>query len=340
MISLLPPLPNGVKPIDRLGSLIQTVRIHLYVGDDFFLKLNPSALVVEPGQLSMDESVVVRAGQSSWQLPGHLLNRSTYFQVQLNGRYRPTRIDQQITFTLDQEWEQPLSNYIYFLRHQRLDTRITGDDYALALYLDDPDYLRLCNEAPRLSNKLMKRLRHQHKLKRLWSRLDQKGMTRRLYFSELSDSELELVLKHWPEQANYVEMAREWVVRKGIQLLPTIFFESPGIEVLSKLPYSSLWARWLLQSLRELEQARRGRAPYPTTFLLLGQTVERLTQNMILAGPKVELIDIVELPRDDAWYHRAVQCVRQAFLGYRRLVKTLSNQELKIKASCIGVLVD
>ena len=286
----------------------------------------------------MDLPVLIKSGESIWELDRGLLEKSSYFTSHLSGHYRLTQIDRKTTFILEAEWEGPLSDYIYFLKHRLVESRIIGDDYALALYLGDEDYLQLCDEAPKISGGLAKLLRHNHKLKKIWSKLDQRDMTRRLYFSELSDEEFDLVVKNWPKDANYVHAAQEWSIRRGIKNLPSIFSRSPSFGTLLKLPYSSVWALWFLQSLDDYEEVEKKKQRYTNVFMQLGRLIEQQTQKFILAPPTVELISLVNLPVDDAWIYQAVQYVRREFSGYQRKTKAIPTAELKLKAGCISVL--
>lgn len=284
------------------------------------------------------EPVVIKSGEKEWEIDRQLLDKSDYFTSHLSGRFRLTEIDQKPTFDLGAGWEDSLPNYIYFLKHRRLENRITGDDYALALYLGDQDYLQLCNEAPKISNKLAKMLRHNHKLRRLWPVLDQRDMNRRIYFSELPDEALDLIIEHWPVGASHVDIAQELVVRRGIERLPEIFFPSPGLGVLEKLPYSSVWGFWLLQSLSELEVKLKSKYRYSIVFTQLGRVIERQTQKMIRDPPRADLATLFRLPLDDTWVYQAILYVRHEFSCYLKKIKAVPNSELKLKAACLSVL--
>lgn len=273
----------------------------------------------------MTTKVTLQCADEQYILEQELLQDSVYFQALLSGKYQnDTHVLQ-----LDSAWQDQLPNYVHFLEHKHTFKRVTGDDYELAMYLQDQPYIDYCVQQPHISNKVHKHLRRNYQCKQLYAVLDGKSIHRKVYFAEFTDQQIDLIIQHWPSHVPTVEIAREWHLRqRTLHKLPKKLKAVPSYtHLLNIMERTAMWAYWWLQSLLQFKISKHnyGRR---RKHQHLGKWIAQYTSNFD-RDTKLTLQDLQKAPVDEIWLLEAVVHLKRLFADYQLHVNKLLHDHME-----------
>ena len=280
----------------------------------------------------------LKCGENEFTVGRWALDDNEYFRAILRGGFKEATDN---TITVGDEWKDALPKYAEFLTLGKTSSRIGSEDWSLAMYFNDTKYMKYCDSAPKLSNKLCKRLRHNSKLSRLHPLLDQKNVHTRIYYSDLSDDDFYLIVKHWPDEVPVYDAAQEWVYRKGtMKGIPLTCYNYPRWNTIEKWECTSLWAYWFLFNLEKEFVRLREKGRLVPLYTEMGRLITLHSKKVERERTVAELSTLLGSRVDDSWLMHAVHFLKYKYAGYLRDVHTLDREGMKLKLLWIHSLCD